>query len=328
MKQFIYGTLFLALVGIGLIGCKKDGVEMEKGGINSFKNVEELNTAINKTLSMSNKELEDYETLKGFKSFGRKCEDIYWNLNIENLTSFQQIESYVSNNHEFIQLIKDDNGELTLETVLHDSPYRYIINVEKMFILDNKVIKVFAKTSISTNIENINDLRQLNENTLISDVLDEKFEIFSETTKQDNFSLKDAANNCGNDKKIARKDNGNNRTLISIDFHKQVQNDWHYLSIDWNVRPYHKVLGVWYWCNRTLSWNFKVRGDYYFNNQWSSGNLFTYGTTPSPVSSVGSINTIAITNSNVSNYHFGGYNCWGTSPSTDNAELKCNIHLF
>lgn len=318
------------------VSCEKENlINKTNDKILKFNSIEELNKHIDKTLKMNHNELKDLEESRGFKSFGRICDEIYFNLNIEKLTSFEQVEIYVNNHSDYLFFEKDEFGEIALETVFSKNPYRYVMNEDKLFILNNRVIKVFGNVLLSTNVENIEELKMLKDNYNISTLLNEKFEIFSEVNVKNTFSQKDATYNCGNDLKEARVTTYNDRTKISMQFTTQTQinngTTWNLLCVDWEVRPYKKILGIWYYCTRTLLWDFNVRADYLVTNTpWSNNKFHTYGQTIDPEWSIGGIAIIVATNGSFSSYHYGGYKCYGRSLSNNgiNASMLCNSQLF
>jgi hypothetical protein len=106
-----------------------------------FTSFDEYVAARNSSLSMSISELKDFEKSKGFNSFGRKCDEYCLQIDPEKFKSLEEIKAYINKNSEFIQLIKDDEGELTLEPILYKSIDRYIINKGKMYQIANNVYK-------------------------------------------------------------------------------------------------------------------------------------------------------------------------------------------
>lgn len=326
--------LLIALV-VFSVSCDKDNLTIKNSeNILKFKTIEELNSYMDNSLKMNLNELKELELTRGFKSFGRICDEVYQNLNIDKLTTFEQIDLYVKNHSEYLYFQKDEEGVLVLESVMSNNPYRYVMNKEKLFIINDRVVKVFENYLVATNIENMEELKLLNENNINTKSLDKKFEMFSEIIVKDNLLEKDATYNCGSDQKEARVTTNNDRTKISMNFMTQTQinngTTWTQLCVEWEVRPYKQILGVWCYCTRTLLWDFNVRADYSVSGIWDHNQFHTYGSTIDPEWSIGAIQVISATTGSFSGYHFGGYKCYGRSLSNNgiNASMTCNPQIF
>lgn len=159
-----------------------------------FNSMEDYNAVINKTISLNHDELKVYEESLGFKSFGRKCEEIYYSINPDQFNSFEEIKEYVEKHSEYLVLLKDENDEYTVEYSLYNNPTRYIVNENKMYQLGENVFKVFEKDYAYTNIANIEELFHLDEKDLITTKIDPKITIVHNILT---IETKDVANNCG-----------------------------------------------------------------------------------------------------------------------------------
>ena len=65
------------------------------------------------------------------------CEELYFRINPEEFKSVEQVKDFLASNSEYLQLIEDEDGELTLETLLFKNPNRYFINKDKMFQIND-----------------------------------------------------------------------------------------------------------------------------------------------------------------------------------------------
>jgi len=140
--------------------------------------------------------------------------------------------------------------------------------------------------------------------------------------------LKDVALNCGTHKDD-HVDNGNQRTHYELDIYEMDQSGTmiyaHYL-----VRPYNKVLGIWYWCQRTISANIKVANDYYISPVWDriTETYYNAGELAYSLSGDLGVRWISAPNSVPHIFHFGGYYVWADTPSTDQISGQCNAGYF
>jgi len=337
---FVFAVFFTALISNS---CSKDQTipyceKKEFSDILILKDMNEYTETLNKVLTMSRDEQTSFESSKGYKSFGRLSEEFYFNIDPENFKSFEEIELFVTENSHFLQLTKDEENELYLETVLSNSIDRYLINNEKMYILGKTVYKVFKEGKAYTELNNIEELRNLSiENALLLQENDNIGFIPCNEISNEEIMLKDIRYNCGTEEE-EKETNGNERTRIEIWLTDEHEID-DGLKYSWMqnrvlIRPLHRVLGVWYWCTRTISCDIqiaidiqKVPGgnwfryfhtDYKYNIHDSKIELFWIMDICPPGGSYCYFNS----------YHYGGYDSWADTPDTSPVVIQCNTQLF
>ncbi|MBN2521589.1 MAG: hypothetical protein JXB17_13840 [Bacteroidales bacterium] len=335
----IFALLAIVLTFV-INSCSKDDThEFNDGAVKSeilrFESIEEYNNTMNKVLLFNYDQLKAWEKSKGFKSFGRTCDELYSNINPENFKSVEEVKTFVASNNEYLQLIEDVGGELTLETILYKSPNRYFINKDKMFQINETVYKIFDKGIASTKIDKINKLRTIDENSLLSYNNDPDIRLMNVNGGSSSTRLKDAAYNCGtNDDDY--ESSGNDRTHMWIEcYEMDIWDEPNQIiagttvSTYFLIRPYKRILGIWYWCKRTISADIKTRLDYYVFGNWYN-DLCTYHENGKKDSKLeGLITFWASTFYWVDTYvHFGGYDCWADTPSSPLVNLECNKSLF
>lgn len=125
----------------------------------------------------STEERKTYEESEGYKSFGRQCMEIYNNINPEEFKSMEEIKSFVAANSEYLQLIEEENGDLTLEIALFRNPNRYLLNKDRMFQVGNRVYKAFEGATVSSEPKNTAILKDLGQNSLIPYEKNHEFQI-------------------------------------------------------------------------------------------------------------------------------------------------------
>ncbi len=343
--NFIINTLVILVIAFGVItiqSCSKDEVinpsseDEFPSDMISFDSPKEYSATLEKVISMSLDELKTYEDSKGYKSFGRKCDELYASINFDDFESFEELKAFVESNSEYLKLVEDEEGELVLETTLSSSPYRYFTNNDKLFRIMDKVYKVFEDGVVATSFDNIEKLKSLNVNKTSLLQSDENFRIMP-TRYESNISgaqLKDAPYNCGTHAN-ARKTNGKNRTKIeiSINYLDTYDINGFPMTIYENrvlIRPYKKTLGIWYWCSRTLSCDIKVAIDVNTTSGWVRGFYYESesGKHDSKLEYIMSGGIVSMGYWARYDMHYGGYDCWADSPSTDHCHLECNKILF
>lgn len=306
-----------------------------KEGMLSFKNIDEYKATVQKLSSLSVEELITYEKNNGYKSFGKKSERIYKNIDIENISSVDELKAYVEKNKDYLRLSKNEDGEYVYETVLDGNPFRYIINEDRLFIIGNSVYKVFEDGVVSTDIENIDKLQAAKSLSVSNMSIDCDLSITPLTVKNICNGSKDSEYNCGTSA-TARATDDRDRTKIEISIG--------FLDVEGNevdppmtifenrifIRPYKRTLGIWYWCSRTISCDLKIAVDYETSNGWKRGFYFKSenGNYDSKLEYVIEGGIVSIGTFARYNMHYAGYDCWADTPSTDRAVLQCNTNLF
>ncbi len=341
-KSFIYSQSFFALVGLFIAlfisSCTKSEVtkstdRYEAPKILSFESFEAFKEVKGKVISMSLKELEIYEESKGYKSFGRMCDEIYYSKGPEEFKSVEEIKEFVSKNNKYLQLTEDTNGEFSMGTSLRDNSNRYFINDDRMLRIGTSIYKVFETGVAMTDEKNYEVLKGIsNESSITLFPSNVHFTSFISIPSKI-VASKDDENNCGVEIQHTVT-NGSNRTIIALsrgwwDGYDINNVPVTVCEINAIVRPQKRTLGVWFNCTRTLSCDLKIAVDinkesiwdrqyYYASESGTSASfleyqfldLATFGYWATPP------------------MHFGGYDCWGSSPSAGPTYVQCNVELF
>ncbi|MBI9069050.1 MAG: hypothetical protein JEZ09_17265 [Salinivirgaceae bacterium] len=318
-------SMAFIIVMVCFTSCEKDKnfnteeskTSQESDNILCFKSVEDHQKTLNKVSAMNLQELIEYEDSQGYKSFGRKSDEIYYSVNPESFKSLDDLKDFVSINDEYLQLIEDENGEYTLETKYYYLANKYIMNNDNMYQINNTVYKVFNSGIASAPIEHTDILKMADE-SIISKVAE-------------NYNIKFESNNkgewCGNQTRDVRSTNGKNRTYFRLTLNAfsppggSGTNAW----VDFFARPYKKTLGVWYHCKRSIS--FKINCSYYgrtstgwpnktINRTGSSYAYSVLGTLPDD----GSV----FSSKTANNIVYSWIDSWADTPDTDYARIQCN----
>lgn len=340
MKKIFYTVILACLI----LSCERsninDPIKEDKKSLSadlsnilSFESITEYIEAQKVVNSLSEVELKNYEESKGYKSFGRLCDEFYKSIDPEEFTSIEMVKAFVSSNRDYLQLIEDANGEFTLETVLSFNSNRYLLNGDKMFIIGEIVYKVFEEGTAMTNVVDIEMLKHLKEPGL----LNKDNEYIHFIPNHPISMAKDAAYNCGmSANNPSTEDRDRTVIEISIDYLDSYDINGVPQTVFQNrvlVRPYKRTLGIWYWCSRTISCDVKVAVDVLL----SSGvydRSFHYISEPGKYDSKleyvidGGIVSWGYW-TRYSDMHYGGYDAWGDTPSVEPpAQVQCNTDLF
>lgn len=344
IKKSIF-ALFITFA-FSISGCKKDHSELTHTIPSSptlktvasskmlrFEDAEDFLETYEQTVSFDNSERGSWEDAIDFVSFGRACDEFYLSLDETIFDNDETVEDFVISNSDKLQLIEDGSGEFYLETVLFKQDFRYFANKDKMFQIGDKVYLILEEGIVSADYSNIGKLKEINENNYFSYRGDNDI-YFSPSLSNNASSLKDGAYNCGTWQE-QRVTNNRERTYLRISIHTTDVGNGTNQYVNYMVRPYKKTLGIWYWCTRHISCNIKVAADYKVYTSSSSWTWTrvngSYSCTNKYASSVSGqlcSQWISIGFTSTPAGHFGGYNCWADTPSTNpNVILQANTFL-
>ncbi|MEG2177741.1 MAG: hypothetical protein RRY15_02550 [Bacteroidales bacterium] len=270
-------TLFIFLLSIFLLSCSKDISDTpllndtsskDSSQMLVFKDVDELEKAANLVLSMNTETRKVWEKQKSFSSFGIACDEVYYACIPENFKTEEDLFAFVYTNKEYLQVVTE-NDEKILEPINYKNKYRYLANKSKLFQVGNEVYKIFEETVIKTSTKNREILNQITESNLNTSLLSSPdILVFYSQNKQ----LSSSKNTCVN------SDHFTNTSFLEHGFNGSKKESLHvrvtigYIqntgldfleSVEYVVRPYTKVLGIWYWRKANISMDLRVRVNSY-----------------------------------------------------------------
>lgn len=296
-----------------------------------FKNAHEYSVMRNKVFSFSHKELKAYELSNGYESFGRACEDLYYSIDPKDFKSVDQIKQYVEKHKEYLQLIEGSDGELTLEVVDHNNPYRYFINTDRLFQIDTVVYKVVGDYIMSAPISSISKLKSINLGNISSIKSDTEVHLMNYKIAEPSDRLKDATYNCGTNPGDGQVTNGSERVITTLGIYMD-DVVWagtclysHYI-----VRGYHKVI-FWFRYDRDLSTDIDIAEDYYINawNRIQGSFVKNFDSIQeSAIEGDLGYSWVCTPGYCPHNFHFGGYVFKAQSEYTDEVTISCHPELF
>lgn len=250
----------MALASLAFVACNKENISPKSESetqILAFKDAEEYQNTLSLVSKMSDDEFTQWEKSRNFISFESRSKAVYQEANPEKFSTQAEVIEFVSQNDQYLQLIKEDNGDFTLETKLQKSAsIKRILNEDCMVQIGDIAVKFFASGVASAPSAFKQQLKDLSEKGFLA----ENTDISQETpiakskknpNRKDIFG-KDYSN---------RIDEGSNRLYLGVECsdivipHLPFFNDYH---IEYTIRPYHKTLGIWYFCSRTIEGSIKL----------------------------------------------------------------------
>ncbi|KAF0129874.1 MAG: hypothetical protein FD155_2118 [Bacteroidetes bacterium] len=355
MKDQIYKILrykFFALFTIITLttfyNCSKDSFKIHSNeqivynkSVLKFNNLDEFTTVF---FNIRNAQQKDSSLmLKDLYNFNSKYDEIvtfYKNIDFEAFQSASEIIQFVNENSQYLKMTTDENGEITVDPLLIDNPFKVFTNEDHIFIIGDSAFKAFENFTLGSNMANIVNLLSISEENFDEKVNNDTT-VFVFSGSSDDMNFKDNTYNCGT-YKVERNTVGRNRIYMrfSVQYIFKGGNNTTNSTLkqytDVMIRPYHKVLGIWYWAARTMSYDLKIQAAFYhwnlnpigwrryYNTTFSNG-LYGYSfehSFPSILTynAIGGTVTIG--------EHFDGYSCKARTPDTDWASLICNPHLI
>jgi hypothetical protein len=317
------------------ISCSKEKVEiLEVEDLSDtkewlvFENSEEFLDAYRMIINSSLEDIENWERTKSFTSLGTICDKFYMSIDIEQFESTEEVLLFAKNNSEYIQIIEED-GELTLETILFDNPQRYLMNKDGFFQIANNVYKVIEDYTIGADINDFDEIKNINNNNIYEIFDNDK--VFLLKGEKNALSTKCVEYNCGN-YTTKRNTINNNRIYlrISVDalnlggggippFTQEFTN--------FMVRPYRRTLGVWFWVERYVSCELRIATGYYTYFDYSWYRVFSHyirtNVLTRSLSGTLSDNIISYGSWVPSISHFDGYDVWASTPQAGKAQTSC-----
>lgn len=319
MKRLIYRGLFLALVGIGVIGCRKLDSNTLTGSQNNtvkFESFEELHEKLREIEKMSEEERISYEKQNNLKSLLTYSYEIYEEIDMNNLEDESILLEHIKKHSDLLELIINAEGEKEYRPIYSDNRYSILAGLNRMIIVDSLCLKVFDDGIVAASIDFFKELESQN-NKLASALVHN--ENYSVTLIESQFMSK---SNCGNFDEDAA-DNNRNRTRLRIGAYTSITGGAWYGHAYIEIRPFMRTAWIWYHARRHITGS--ITSSVNFNNSGNMNSLPFNKTIPWTYAWVqrrdADEGPYIFGNLSVS---FDNYNALGRTPSTGNATVSCN----
>jgi hypothetical protein len=334
MKKTTNTLLLLILLTVIISSCEEKETPAVKRVIQQkllpsdtllqFKDVSDFFTTLDYISMFNHTERKNWEDNKKFRSIGMASDEFYFSIDTSIFSKVQDVEEFANLNDEYLKLINVD-GEYLLETVLSMNKFRYLANRDHMFQVGDSAYLVLDEVLVHSHFSKINDLKKINDMNYVEYKHSNDFRIdYLQEAKSERYN----DNNCGNYKE-ERVTNNNNRTYLRIASLSLVNGSQKRYWVDFMVRPYKRTAYVWFYCLRTISCKIHCAHDYKVNSNWlrKVNTPFTYQNIYDWCIT-GEICNETV-NSNQAGNHFGGYDCWADTPSTNpNVIIQCNTNIL
>ncbi len=320
-------TLFAMMLATIVLfpGCKKEktaelAATQAASGMLCFNSPEEFAEAQQKVLAMSEAERREWEQQQGFKSYATKCNELFEAFEAKGIESDEDIYNFVKENPDYFYIFIDEDGEEYLKSHLEDTPYPFYANERRLFAIHDTVIKVFEHYMIKAAKNDINMLLHLEEG-----VFDDDFDYFDFSSND--ILSREYSCDCDITEAIFRTTKSNNRLYVRFYIGPTgVLNNY---RCGYRLRPYHRIAGIWYYCSRTISYNFSVNWKYKdslaYNSPWVYG-----GNSASDVNGTGSscidgflLNVYLPVGAYMNDLQFVSFNGWAKTPDTPSCTIVC-----
>ena len=195
VRKVVGGIGAIVLIAAGVLyACHKDGkTAIQKNASDNmrvFDSMDKLFEEIDNLEAMNEQDLEAYENTIGFQSFGRTAESIYWQILKERGEELgydcelggeamsdadveftaEDAQVYVSQYPEYLEIRSSvvEGGEKEYEFLpkYFLNRFRYVMNNDRMFQVDDNVFKVFKNAVIYTSVEDANVLYGVTEDNI------------------------------------------------------------------------------------------------------------------------------------------------------------------
>lgn len=215
-----------------------------------FESAESLLSMASSVIRMNDSERTKWEEHNNFKSFYTKCNELIETMDTTNINS---IHNFVKNNSDYFYLSVQDN-ETYLLSYFDESFLRYFLNSYKMISVADRYYKIFKEGYIVASEEDKDYLYMI-----------DSFEQSMYVNELDYYP----ASRTVYDEEVYESIDGKDKLKVAF---KIESHPIFYNCALVNIYPYHKTLGIWIRCKRTISANVSAEWTYsYFSNDVHTG---------------------------------------------------------
>jgi hypothetical protein len=260
MKTFNY--LFFVVSLLILSSCNKDLIDDKKTSdlkILHFDSYSQMQEELSVVLKMSTAEKSNWAKRKGFTSYGVEADLFYESVDPERFTSKGEMINFI-NNSKYLELITDINGDESIQTKSSNSRYRYFMNNDKIFSVEDKAIKVIDNDIILTCIDNLKELNQIESAEMV--VNNSDYEVLNNKKSM----LKSSYPGCGlGDSDLDKEVTVNKRTYrVKLEIWVEDNYRWgtNYAETFYKVTSQRTTLGVFWNYQNYITYNLMLRSHY------------------------------------------------------------------
>ena len=237
---------------------KYAGVENVSSEMRNFDTYNDMKEEVSRLASMSIEELVEYENSIGYNSYGKVADNVYFSIfgdenRLEQMTRDDLLD-LINANNDFVQIVNESDNTESAETKYYLSSFRYVMNRDCMFKVEDVVYKVFESGYVKCNETYCNILREMKENDFLALGNDDKiFHVF-------NYNVGVFLRETGNFGNIVTRDSvsidNTERVKIWIEYDRAYQPSYGRLEV--TTKGQHKTLGIFYDAKRHLTNNWTI----------------------------------------------------------------------
>lgn len=342
LNKLMLRSFFFALIGIGLIGCKKENISLQpymnqnntlKNGnirIPYFSNFEELDNTIEFLELQTEEDRINYEIHNNYTSLLTAIFSIYEGIDTSNIRNVSEIETYVNYHNDKLALKVDDDNEMLYYPYYSENRYSIVANEDRLLQVGNMFMKVFDDGIALTTVEYINELQKVNEISVKKIMSNSNDNIVFYSYEDDEIIIKSA---CGSAKSFEeRNTKGKYRTKLKIKAGNEITSltfsEKEGLKITYRVysygriRGYKKFLGIWFYTKK------QITGKVNYQVKYLRGTTETItvneNVNQNSFSQKRWKNEVGNYSMPATNIRFEYIDSWGKIPQTNKAQKICN----
>ncbi len=308
-------------------GCNYDVLEsrnINKLSVLHFESYEQMQDELSSVIKMSIEAKSKWAEQKGFSSFGVNAEKFYNTLDINQFKKKEDIVNFIENS-KYLELITEPSGNQMVQTKECNNKYRYFINDEKIFTVEDKVVKIFGDITLITCLDNLEEIKQLQSPETVLDNPD-YYILYNK-----NDALKSTYPGCGIDLEASPENNSDGRTYRVI-MHIWVEDNFNLFTNEDRVETHYKLisqrtfLGIFFNYENTITYSLNLKSHFINGLHYSQSQYFNLsGSKKCTILEDSKVEITANYNYN-SQIHFDNFNCSASVPQTSSnpATLSCN----
>lgn len=338
-KRFTLFAIILAAFVL-FMGCKKEETDRvlnepqsSVSGMLHFGSAEEFLEAQQKVHSMSETERREWERQQGFKSYATYCYELLEELETEGIHSEKDVYRFVNDNPEYF-IIHEEKGEKYLLNRLDNSMYKYYVNKYQMIQIGYTIMKVFEEGIVYGTIEQIEEIQAVkwfekSDNTSLLFIPFERKNMFLDSEENNREVIDSIWKDAGTYTNISyisqRITTGfianANRNVTKVYCERYLYSTsqigevtiyhFHWRIIG-SIRPWHRIAGIWFPCQRTKTYNIHTKWLYDGLSSEGSDHSYNYD-------GVGGYEVQFINKdfaNELTNFHFTQFSGWSLTPDT------------
>lgn len=262
-----YGIGLFAM--LMLFSCSDEILENQDANykILHFETEEQMKQALSKVLKMTTEEKQNWASINGFNSYGVQADLFYDKIDPERFKSESEIIQFV-NNSKYLKITTDENDEKSVEIISGDNRFRYFINNDMIFTVGDKAVKLIGKSTVSTCIDNLSELK------LIEDIAQIEYNSDYSVKSPNTFYLKSVAA-CPLDTGWEEDEDGRYRLQVRAYAEEDYSSSEHSVAVGYKIRSQKRTI-FWFAYQTTITYSIDLRA--YHNYKTFSGSILPTST--------------------------------------------------